>query len=203
MATTTEPLESEMAATALGHRWGWLLALGIVQIIAGWIAIAIPVVASFAAVAIFGAVLLVTAIFQLIHAFRVRAWPRSAWYGLGGVFYAIAGLLVAINPISGALTLAVIIAILFIADGVLRVAFGTSVRPISGWGWLVAAGLCSIVVGVFLLIGWPATALWVTGLLLGVNLVFTGSMNVVLALVSRTSTSANPFYGSLRSRMSR
>jgi len=203
MATTTEPLESEMAATALGHRWGWLLALGIVQIIAGWIAIAIPVVASFAAVAIFGAVLLVTAIFQLIHAFRVRAWPRSAWYGLGGVFYAIAGLLVAINPISGALTLAVIIAILFIADGVLRVAFGTSVRPISGWGWLVAAGLCSIVVGVFLLIGWPATALWVTGLLLGVNLVFTGSMNVVLALASRTSTSANPFYGSLRSLRSR
>jgi uncharacterized membrane protein HdeD (DUF308 family) len=203
MATTTEPLESEMAATALGHRWGWLLALGIVQIIAGWIAIAIPVVASFAAVAIFGAVLLVTAIFQLIHAFRVRAWPRSAWYGLGGVFYAIAGLLVAINPIGGALTLAAIIAILFIADGVLRVAFGTSVRPLAGWGWLVAAGLCSIVVGVFLLIGWPATALWVTGLLLGVNLVFTGSMNVVLALASKTSTSANPFYGSLRSRMSR
>jgi uncharacterized membrane protein HdeD (DUF308 family) len=203
MATTTEPLESEMAATALGHRWGWLLALGIVQIIAGWIAIAIPVVASFAAVAIFGAVLLVTAIFQLIHAFRVRAWPRSAWYGLGGVFYAIAGLLVAINPISGALTLAVIIAILFVADGVLRVAFGTSVRPTAGWGWLVAAGLCSIVVGVFLLIGWPATALWATGLLLGINLIFTGSMNVVLALASRTSTSANPFYGSLRSRMSR
>jgi len=203
MATATEPLESEMAATALGHRWGWLLALGIVQIIAGWIAIAIPVVASFAAVAIFGAVLLVTAIFQLIHAFRVRAWPRSAWYGLGGVFYAIAGLLVAINPISGALTLAVIIAILFVADGVLRVAFGTSVRPTAGWGWLVAAGLCSIVVGVFLLIGWPATALWATGLLLGINLIFTGSMNVVLALASRTSTSANPFYGSLRSRMSR
>ena len=98
MATTTEPLESEMAATALGHRWGWLLALGIVQITAGWIAIAIPVVASFAAVAVFGAVLLVTAIFQLIHAFRVRAWPRSAWYGLGGVLYVIAGLLVAINP---------------------------------------------------------------------------------------------------------
>src|ERR1700738_864286 len=134
MATTTAPLESEIAAAAPGHRWGWLLALGIVQIIAGWIAIAIPVVASFAAVAIFGAVLLVTAIFQLIHAFRVRSWPRSAWYGLGGVFFPIAGLLVAINPIGGALTLAVIIAILFIADGVLRVAFGRCVRPPCGCG---------------------------------------------------------------------
>src|SRR5258708_7317862 len=97
----------------------------------------------------------------------------------------------------------IIIAILFIADGVLRVAFGTSVRPLAGWGWLVAAGLCSIIVGVFLLIGWPAIALWLTGLLLGVNLVFTGSMNIVLALASRTNISANPFYGSLRSRMSR
>jgi uncharacterized membrane protein HdeD (DUF308 family) len=203
MTTLVQPLESEMAATSLGHRWGWLLALGIVQVILGWIAIAVPVVASLAAVAIFSAVLIATAIFQLIHAFKVGSWPRSAWYGLGGVFYAIAGLLVAINPIGGALTLAVIIAILFIADGVMRVAFGTSVRPLAGWGWLVAAGLCSIVVGAFLLIGWPATALWVTGLLLGVNLVFTGSMNVVLALASRTSTSANPFYGSLRSRMSR
>jgi len=203
MTTLVQPLESEMAATAPGHWWGWLLALGIVQIILGWIAIAVPVVASLAAVATFAVVLIATAIFQLIHAFKVGSWPRSVWYGLGGVFYAIAGLLVAINPIGGALTLAVIIAILFIADGVLRVAFGTSVRPLAGWGWLVAAGLCSIVVGVFLLIGWPATALWVTGLLLGVNLVFAGSMNVVLALASRTSTSANPFYGSLRSRMSR
>ena len=203
MTTLVQPLESEMAATAPGHWWGWLLALGIVQIILGWIAIAVPVVASLAAVATFAVVLIATAIFQLIHAFKVGSWPRSVWYGLGGVFYAIAGLLVAINPIGGALTLAVIIAILFIADGVLRVAFGTSVRPLAGWGWLVAAGLCSIVVGAFLLIGWPATALWVTGLLLGVNLVFAGSMNVVLALASRTSTSANPFYGSLRSRMSR
>jgi uncharacterized membrane protein HdeD (DUF308 family) len=186
-------METKMAATDLGHRWGWLLVLGIVQIIAGSIAIAIPVVASLAAVAIFGAVLIVSAIFQMIHAFRVRAWPRSAWYGLGGVFYLIAGLLVVIFPIPGMLTLAVMIAIMLIADGVLRVAFATSIRPVAGWGWLIAGGLGSIVVGVFLLLGWPATALWVTGLLLGVNLIFTGAMHAALALTSRTShTSANP-----------
>jgi hypothetical protein len=103
-------------ATALVPRWGWLVVLGIVQIIAGWIAIAVPIV---------------------------------------------------------------------------------------GWGWLFAGGLGSIVVGVVLLIGWPATALWAIGLLLGINIIFTGAMHVVLALSSRTGTSANPLYGSLRSRMSR
>jgi uncharacterized membrane protein HdeD (DUF308 family) len=205
MATITEPMGSNITATALGRRWGWLLVLGIVQIIAGWAAIAVPVVASFAAVAIFGALLMVTAIFQLIHAFKARSWPRSAWYGLGGVFYAVAGVLVAMYPVSGALALAVMIAILLIADGALRVGFAMAVRPVAGWGWVIAGGLGSIVVGVILLIGWPATALWVTGLLLGINLIFTGSMHVVLAFASRTSTAASPFYddGSLRSRMSR
>ncbi len=81
------------------------------------------VVDSLAAVAIFAAVLIVTAIFQLIHAFKVGSWPRSAWYGLSGVLYAIAGFLVVAFPLGGALTLAVLLAILFIADGTLRVLF--------------------------------------------------------------------------------
>jgi uncharacterized membrane protein HdeD (DUF308 family) len=187
MPTIPDTVKADTAATPLGHRSGWLLALGIVQIVAGSIAIAVPVVASIAAVGIFGAVLLVTAALQLIHAFKVRAWPRSAWSGLGGVLYAIAGLLVVMYPLGGALTLAVLIAILFIADGTLRMVFGMTVRPVAGWGWLVAAGLCSIVVGVILLLGWPATALWATGLLLGVNLIFTGVMNATLALASRTN----------------
>jgi uncharacterized membrane protein HdeD (DUF308 family) len=186
MATFTGIVNADATAAPLGHRWGWLLVLGVVEIAAGCIAIAVPVVASLAAVAVFGAVLLVTGILQLIHAFQVRAWPRSAWYGLGGVLYAIAGVLVVAYPLGGALTLAVLIAVLFFADGTLRVAFGVMVRPIPGWGWLVAAGICSIVVGVVLLLGWPATALWATGLLLGVNLIVTGVTHASLALASRT-----------------
>jgi uncharacterized membrane protein HdeD (DUF308 family) len=182
-------MNTNVAATTLTHRWGWLLVLGIVQIIAGSLAIAIPAVASFAAVGIFGAVLMVSAIFQLIHAFKVGAWPRSAWYGLGGVLYAIAGLLVLAFPVGGALTLAVLIAILFIADGALRVLFAMTLTAALGRGWLIAAGCCGIVVGVFLLIGWPYTALWVTGLLLGINLVFTGATNIAIAFSSRTGTS--------------
>jgi uncharacterized membrane protein HdeD (DUF308 family) len=187
MSTITQTVNVDTAAAPLGRRWGWLLALGIVEIIAGGVAIAVPVIASFAAVAIFGAALLVTAILQLVHAFQVRAWPRSAWYGLGGLFYAIAGLLVVAFPLGGALTLAVLLGILFLADGTLRVAFGMSVRPVVGWAWLVAGGIGSLLVGVILLLGWPATALWATGLLLGINLIFTGLTRITLALASRTA----------------
>src|SRR6266436_3568060 len=124
MPTIFETVNADAPATSFGHWWGWLLALGIVQIIAGSIAIAVPVVASLAAVAIFGAVLIVTATLQLIHAFQIRVWPRSAWYGLSGVLYAIGGILVVVYPLGGALTLAVLIAIVLLAEGALRVVFG-------------------------------------------------------------------------------
>jgi uncharacterized membrane protein HdeD (DUF308 family) len=189
MTTMSDTMDANAGTTTLTHRWGWLLVLGIVQIIAGAIAFAIPIVASFAAVAIFGAVLLVTATFQLVHAFKIGAWPRSAWYGLSGVLYAIAGLLVIAFPLGGALTLAVLLAILFIADGALRVVFAMTAAV--GRGWLVAAGCCNILVGVFLLIGWPYTALWITGLLLGVNLLITGAMNIAFASKTRTSKVAS------------
>ncbi|MDB6047107.1 MAG: hypothetical protein JWM63_5658, partial [Gammaproteobacteria bacterium] len=60
---------------------------------------------------------------------------------------------------------------------------------VPGWGWLVAAGFASILVGVILLLGWPGTALWATGLLLGVNLIFGGITNTTLALAARKSAS--------------
>jgi uncharacterized membrane protein HdeD (DUF308 family) len=191
MTTMSDTMDANAGTTTLTHRWGWLLVLGIVQIVAGTIAFAIPIVASFAAVAIFGAVLLVTATFQLVHAFKIGAWPRSAWSGLSGVLYAIAGLLVIAFPLGGALTLAVLLAILFIADGALRVVFAMSVSAAVGRGWFVAAGCCNILVGVFLLIGWPYTALWITGLLLGVNLLITGAMNIAFASKTRTSKVAS------------
>ena len=122
-------------------------------------------------------------------AFQIRVWPRSAWYGLSGVLYAIGGILVVVYPLGGALTLAVLIAIVLIAEGALRVVFGRVVK-LDGWGWLIFGGFGSIVVGVILLIGWPVTALWVTGLLLGINLIITGVINATLALASRTNTSA-------------
>jgi hypothetical protein len=101
-------------------------------------------------------------------------------------------LLVIAYPLGGALTLAVLVGILFVADGALRVAFGMSARPVVGWGWLVAGGIGSLLVGVILLLGWPATALWATGLLLGINLIFTGLTRITLALTSRTALVHRP-----------
>ena len=183
--SATAPLDT---AAPLGARWGWLLALGILEIIAGGVAIAIPVIASLAAVAVFGAVLIIAAISQLVHAFQLRQTRRSALYVLSGALYAVAGVIVIAYPIGGALTLAVWIAVLLIVSGGLRAIFASAVRPVPGWGWLFAGGIAGIVLGVMLLVGWPVTAIWGIGVLLGINLIFTGAMNCSLALSSRART---------------
>jgi uncharacterized membrane protein HdeD (DUF308 family) len=176
-------------AAVLQHRWGWLLALGIVQFLCGSLALAVPVVASLAAVAIFGGVLLASAVFQLIHAFKVKNWKGAALHTLGGLMYAAAGIITLMFPFGGAMTLTLLLATLFIVDGGVRCALALQVRPGDGWGWLLGAGIVSIFVGMLLFIGWPASALWAIGTLLGINLLFSGATNVALALTFRSALS--------------
>ena len=185
MTTIAESGEKTFALPSGRRGWGWWIVLGIAQIILGSIALFIPIIASFTAVAVFGAMLIIGAIFQIIHAFTVRSWPRSAWYGLGGLLYAIAGGSVVIYPLGGAVSLTLIIATLFAADGLVRIVFATANRSVTGWGWILTAGIASLSAGMVFLIGWPGTALLTSGLLLGLNLVFIGFTHVAAAIAAR------------------
>jgi uncharacterized membrane protein HdeD (DUF308 family) len=189
MTTITNSVEQSVALPSARGRWGLWIALGIAQIILGSIALCIPFIASFAAVAVFGATLIISAIFQMIHSFNMRSWPHLAWYALGGLLYAIAGGFVVIYPIGGAASLALIIAALFVADGIARIAFAMANRSVDGWGWLLAAGIASLTAGMVFLIGWPATALLTTGILLGLNLISIGVSHVAVAIAGRRSDS--------------
>ena len=186
MRSTTETIESDSAAvTTLQHHWGWLLALGIVQFITGIIALAVPVVASLFAVFLFAWLLIAAAVVHIIHAFKVRKWPGFALHLIGGILYAAGGIVIFFFPLGGALTLTLVLATLFIAEGTLRSALAINLRGRQGWAWFLAGGMASIVLGVSLLLGWPASAVWAIGMLLGINLIFSGVMNSSLALTIR------------------
>lgn len=186
-----------MHARPLHRSWGWLLFLGIVQIIGGLVAFAIPVAATLAATIVFAAVLLVTGIFQLAHAFSVRRWTGVLYQALGGLLYLAAGVLLVIYPLTGALTLTIVIATLLIIEGVVRTVLAVRVGAQEGRGWFLAGGIASAAVGVLLLIGWPFTGLWAIGILLGVNLVFSGVANCSLAVACRSWASHGPEHGAL------
>ena len=97
----------------------------------------------------------------------------------------VAGGWLAFFPFTGIITLTLLLAALFLAEGVLEVMMAMRVRPHQGWGWLLLSGLVAIAVGVMIAAGLPSSAVWAIGLLTGINLLSTGVSFVVLALAGR------------------
>lgn len=185
-STTDTASDLSLSSSVMQRRWGWLLLLGIVQVFCGAFALLVPIAATLAAAMVFGAVLLVSGVFQAVHAFSVRRWRGVALHALGAILYIGVAVLFLLFPLSGALTLTILIGALFVADGVLRATLASRVRPRDGWGWFLASGILSLVVGIMLLVGWPVTGTWAPGVLLGVNLLFSGAASCALAVTFRT-----------------
>lgn len=177
----------------LARHWGWLLALGIIQLCAGMLALAMPVIASIVAAAFIGWLLLFPAVAHLVHAFKVRAWRGFLLHLLGALAYGIAGVLIIFNPLRGAISLTLLVAWLFLADGVIRGMLAFRVRPHDGWGWFLAGAVVSFVVGLLLLLGWPVTGYWALGTFLGIDLIFSGVSYVFLSMAGRRRMQASGF----------
>ena len=170
---------------ALSRNWGWLLALGILMIILGVVAMAAPVVATIAIQVMLGWLLVISGIAEGIHAFMVKEWRGFLLELLSAVLYLGVGLLLLVDPLKGAVALTLILAVFLLVEGIFKIITALRVREHRGWGWLLASGIVSVVLGVMIWAQWPASGLWVIGLLVGIQLLFTGWSLVMLALVAR------------------
>jgi uncharacterized membrane protein HdeD (DUF308 family) len=168
-------------ADAWRQHAGSLRLQGGLIVLLGIIAIVLPVISTLALTVVLGVVLLIAGVAEGTRA--VRAWGQQ---GAGmalvlGVVAVIAGLLVLVDPLSGALSLAIVIGAYMILSGVAKARFAWALRPHAGWGWMAFSAALSIVLGVVILAGLPMTALWVPGTLLGIELVFFGMALFMLA----------------------
>jgi len=188
MATLTVPeMEMRIAETRalISEKWGWFLALGIGLILAGIAAIAFPFLSTIAAKVMLGWLFLIGGVLMIIHAFQAPAWSGFLWELLIGVLYVVVGGYLAFFPLTGLLTLAIVLAALFIAEGIFEIVMAYRVSPHEGWVWLLLSGIAAIAVGVLIALGLPGSATWALGLLVGINLLFSGWSYVFLALAGR------------------
>ena len=180
-----------MLATPLGieevraHRT-WFLILGVVLIVIGTIAIGSAELMTMVSVLLFGWLLIFAGLFEIIHGFARRAWGGFFINLMGGLLYGVTGLLMVSHPGIAAITLTLMIALLLIVAGTFRifVAFST---PIHHRGWLILNGAISVILGFCIMSSWPVSGLWVIGLFLGIDMIFDGWTEVMLALSSGRS----------------
>ena len=159
----------------LKAKWGWIVALGVVYLIAGIIALGSVVMATIASVYVVGIMMLIAGVFEVIHSFQIKSWGRFIFWLLLGVLYIIAGFVAFDNPLLTAVWLTLILGAALVASGVMRVFLGFNMQGGSPWIWVVVSGLITLLLGMIILIHWPVSSLWTLGIFLGVDLVFAGA----------------------------
>jgi uncharacterized membrane protein HdeD (DUF308 family) len=164
--------------------------LAVLVIIAGIAAIAFPVLGSLAVELWTAIVFVIAGVAQTIHSFVVRSWGGFFLGLLVGLLYLAAGVVLWLNPLAGVVTLTVFLAAVLVVDGAFRCILAFQVRPRAGWLWLLFGGIVGIVLGIMIWEQLPSSALWVLGLLLGINLVFSGFAFLMLSATEPAAATA-------------
>lgn len=167
--------------------WGWFVALGAALIILGGLAFANLNVATIVSVLYVGLIIAAGGVAQVVHAFRERSWSGFVFWLLAGLLYGLAGVLVWLNPLFGAVALTLILAASLMGSGMLRVWLGIKLRPLSGWGWVIVSGAVTISCGLVFLIGWPVNSLWLLGVFLAIDLLVQGVTALAFGLMLRSA----------------
>lgn len=190
MATDRSRLEGVQAAVAasLHLHWRAFLIEGIVLLILGLFAIVIPNVATLAVEIFIGWVLLLSGVVGLISTFRMRNAPGFGWSLLSAVIAIAAGVILLAWPLSGVLSLTLILTAFLTLEGVASIMMAlTHRRGFSArWALLLVSGLVDLILAALIILHLPATAAWAIGLLVGINMVFGGSTLISMALQARS-----------------
>jgi uncharacterized membrane protein HdeD (DUF308 family) len=158
------------------HR-GWFVALGILFVILGIVAIVAAFAATLATVLFFGVLMLLAGVVQVVHAISATKWRGFLLHLLGGILYLGIGGLIVYDPVGGAVALTLFLAAFFLVAGVMKLVLGIYAES----GWFALNGIVDLLLGGFVWMGWPETGTWVIGLFLGIELVLAGISLILVA----------------------
>jgi uncharacterized membrane protein HdeD (DUF308 family) len=185
-----ESLTAPLLADEIVRRWKWLLAVGILSVLGGVFAILVPLAASISAAILVGWAMLFGAAAQWLAAWEERETRDRMIHALFGLLYTVAGLYLLLFPVSGTVTLTVVLVAFFFATGVIRLILAAQNRDDAGAVWMGLGGVLALVLGVLILADFPSSASWALGLLVGVELLFAGWQLIMLALLAREAREA-------------
>jgi uncharacterized membrane protein HdeD (DUF308 family) len=171
----------------LKKHWWLLMVEGVVLIILGILAIAYPFVATIAVDLYVGWLFLIAGVVGLIALFATEDIAAFLWTIVTAALAVVLGVLLIWKPAAGAMTLTFALSAFFFAEGLFQVITSMAYRKaLPGvWGWMLASGLCDLLLVAIIVAAWPLSAAWTLGLLAGVNLLTSGVAIVMMAMAAR------------------
>jgi uncharacterized membrane protein HdeD (DUF308 family) len=181
---------------SLGHelhsvrdQWWCFLAMGIALVVLGAISICLPWMATLTSVIVFGFLLLAAGVTQVVSSFWSGKWSGMLLHLLVGVLYMVVGFMMLDAPMENALLLTKLIAIFLIVTGIFDIV-GALAHRFHGWAWVLLNGCVTLMLGLLINKGWPANALWVIGLFVGIEMILNGWGWIMLSLGLKASKRA-------------
>ena len=172
---------------AIHEHWGLFLAEGIILVLLGVVAIVVPPIATIAFTFVIGWVFLFGGAAGLFTTFYIGRAPGFWWSLISALIEIAAGVILLARPITGALSLTLVLIAFFVVEGVASIFYAIEHRnQLSGrWGWMLVSGIVDLILAAIILSGLPETAAWAIGLLVGINMLFGGSALIAMALAAR------------------
>jgi uncharacterized membrane protein HdeD (DUF308 family) len=185
---TTQSFDAARSAVARVVRDHWKLFLieGVILVVLGFLAVAVPMVAGIAVTILFGWLFLISGIVGLYTTFAMRHAPGFWWSLLSGVLGVVVGLWLLVQPAAGLVSLTYLLIAFFIIEGIATIMFALDHRAaLSGrWGWMLTSGIIDLILAAIIVAGLPGAIAWALGLIVGINMIFGGASMIGMALAA-------------------
>jgi len=179
----------DLLLRSIRRHWVLFLVEGLMLIAFGAIAIIVPGAAALAVTVLLGWLFLLSGILGLATTIWMRQLPGFWWALLSALLAIATGAALLWWPFGGVLSLTLGLAIFFLIEGAVSIMYALDHRREFGgrWGWMLVSGVVDIVLAMLILVGFPGTAAWAIGLLVGINMLMGGVALVAMALHVRAA----------------
>jgi uncharacterized membrane protein HdeD (DUF308 family) len=171
--TMPSPQASDTAPLRAGS--GWIIALGVVYVIAGFFALGSLMSATVASVLVVGVMMIIAGVAEVFNAFQIKSWGKFLVWALLGVLYIIAGFITFENPFFAAVLLTLLLGASLVASGIVRLFLAFSMKRETPWVWVALSAVVTLLLGLVILARWPVNSVYILGLFLGIDLIVAGA----------------------------
>ncbi|MGA8170703.1 MAG: HdeD family acid-resistance protein [Methylocystis sp.] len=168
----------------LRERWGWFAAFGVLTLFLGIVSLGVAGVATLVSVYMIAFFMILIGGIEITIGVNAHKWSNRIIVVLVGLLYIVAGSFALANPLTGAVGFTLMLGAALTATGVARIVFATRLPEGPKW-YVAAAGLVTVLLGVFIVAGWPENSRYVLGVFLGVDMIMYGASWLNFALFLR------------------
>jgi uncharacterized membrane protein HdeD (DUF308 family) len=179
---------AQSTGSLLRQASGWSIVWGVLLIVFGIVAIGTPLLAAVAVNALIAWLIILAGVVHLVVAFHAHGAGSMIWKLLVGLAYIFIGGYLLVHPLLGVASLTLLLASLFLIEGILDIVLYFNLRPARGAGWVLFDGLVTLLLAVFIGMHWPSSSAWAIGTLVGVSLIMSGVARLMMSLAVRRLT---------------